>query len=161
MSKAWDILPPIPKPHKSFTKTEKKRSKNCSMFFFICFIIIVGIFIFQITNSPPPDINGINTTLPTANTSADTSSAVQIKILNGSGKAEETNKVSDLLTDADYKIAKKENALNLYDETIVYYQKEKKEIAENIADLLKSYGATTQQFTQSTSYDIVIVISAK
>lgn len=161
MGKAWDILPPTARPHKTHAKSEKKRSKNCSLFFLICFIVVVGFFIFQISDYTPSGINGTETTKPAVIPNNNQSAETSIKILNGSGKAEEASNVSSILTNAGYKVSKTENALNIYDKSIVYYQEPEKDKAEKIASLLKNYNAITQKFTQETSFDIVVVLSAR
>lgn len=84
-----------------------------------------------------------------------------VKILNGTGRFEETDKVKKAMADAGFNIAFTENALNLYDQTIVYYQPASENFAQEIVGLLSTLQAKSQKFSQETKYDIVVVIGTK
>lgn len=169
MARAWDIIPPRPKPTRRTVATRKKSNK-ASVFFGLIIVVLVIIFVVSATENLPTEIDGVATIspqkspvkseeeIPTAEKSAD---KLLIKILNGTGRSEETNEVSEILTAAGFKIAKTENALNLYDQTIVYYEPYQEKHAQAIAQSLAKYEAKTQKFSQEVPYDLIIVIGAR
>lgn len=166
MAKAWDILPP--RKAKKLTKQEKKRQKRSSMYFIFFLVLIAAFFIVffgsgkfpVITPAPSPSIS-TPTPSPSINPSNKNQSQLTIKLLNGTGRVEESQKVQKILTDAGFIITTTENALNLYDSTIVYFQAPFENYANQIANLLSFYKAKSQKFSQETQYDIVVVIGAK
>ncbi|MFA6493337.1 MAG: LytR C-terminal domain-containing protein [Patescibacteria group bacterium] len=159
MGRVWDILPPQKRPQKHTPKRTKK-SKNASLFLLFLISGFVIIFMYATSQNKLPDTNKITTTnTPQSQTS--TEKKVLIKVLNGTGKGEETTKVTQLIEDLGLKVIKTENALNLYDQTIVYFSPGKEEIAQKIADELTAYQAKIQAFTQESPYDVVVVIGGK
>ena len=80
--------------------------------------------------------------------------SMTIKLLNGTGRIEETQKIQKLLTDAGFQVATTENALNLYDSSVIYYQPAFENYANQIANLLGSYSAKTQKLNQENKYDV-------
>lgn len=164
MARAWDILPPRKVRRKLKPKEKKARRVNMAWIFFL--VVIAAFFIaFKGANQAP------TSTPPAAKTPAEratleasptkTESKMTIKLLNGTGRVEETDKVRKVLQDAGFEITITENALNLYDQTIVYYQPSCEQSAQAIATSLSAYQAKTQKFSQETNYDIVIVIGSK
>lgn len=168
MGKVWDIIPPRSRPKK---QSVAKRKKTHQSFLFFVFLIVVFVVIFAYSASLMPSekqFNGANTALPQntnlnqpSPTSTEDDSQLTIKVLNGTGRSEETNKVIEILSQNNLSVTKKENALNLYDQTIVYYGASKAQIATDIATLLSRYEAKSQQFTQESPYDIIIVIGGQ
>lgn len=169
MARIWDILPPKRKPRKLKPAQKKERRANISWFFFLAVLAAFFIVFFGASKIPLSDESGVNKTSPTATASPKptaspsnkTQANVTIKILNGTGRVEESQKVRDLLKNAGFNIAVTENALNLYNQTIVYYQPADQTYANDLALVLKSYNAKTQKFTQDTQYDIVVVIGSQ
>lgn len=169
MGKAWDIIPPRPSPRKSSSVSHKKTSKRSSFFFVLLILILIGAFLYVAGKETLINVDGIATsspqspskTEPVTSPTLKTKSNLLIKILNGSGHSEETDNVQALLKESGFKISKIENALNLYDQTIVYYQADQEQSAKDIAEVLKKYQAKTQKFSQETAYDIIVVIGAR
>jgi len=86
---------------------------------------------------------------------------LMIKILNGTGRSEETAEVVTALKEIGFKVAKTENALSLYDQTTIYFESTQEKYAQEIAQNLTKYKVKTQQFSQESPYDLIIVIGAK
>lgn len=161
--KYWDISPR--RKTKKATKEEKKFRKRSSVYFVFFLIVIAAFFIvflgsgkFPLPRATATPTNAATSAQPSP---ANTAGQLTIKILNGTGMVEETEKVQTILTDNDFTVTKTENALNLYEETIVYYQADYETQANKINSLLTAYGAKLSKFTQSTQYSIVIVIGKK
>ena len=157
MGRIWDIIPPHPRPRKQ-TTTSRKKTKNASLFFGLIIIIFVGLFLYTASIKPPTSIDGVTTASPQNSASPH---QLLIKILNGTGRSEEGKAVADILTENGFKVTKTENALNLYDQTIVYYESNQEKYAQEIAASLTKYQAKTQQFSQENPYDLIIVIGAR
>lgn len=165
MAKFFDIRPP---KKKKLTKQEKKRQKRGGLYFvfFLLFIAIFFIIFYgngkfpMITPAPSPSIS-TPTPSPSINPSDKTQSQLTIKLLNGTGRVEETQKIQKLLTDAGFQVSTTENALNLYDQTVVYFQPAFERYADQLVSILSSYNGKKQKFSQETKYDIVIVIGTK
>lgn len=189
MSRFWDIRAPKPKPRPSPSRTAARRRKvHPSFFLFMVILAIVGIFFlgngnFQLTQ---PSKTIVPTTKPTTksvkispeinskvspednlkSTPEDAPEAknkedLSIKLVNGSGQTEESNVVQQILENEDFRGLKIENALNLYENSIVYYQDSEIKYANEIADLLKTYNPKIQEFTQETNFDLIIVIGPR
>ena len=163
--KFFDIRPP---KKTKLTKKEKKRKKRTGVYF-LFFLIFIGIFfiIFYgngklplVTSTPTPSVS-TPTPSPSINPADKTKAQITIKILNGTGMVEEAQKAQKTLTDAGFTITTTENALNLYDSSIVYYQAPYESYASQITNLLSSYNTKTQKFSQDTKFDIVVVIGKK
>ncbi len=167
MARIWDILPPRKHTRKLKPKEKKERRANVSWFFFLA--VLAAFFIVFLGASKIPLSNeSVNKTSPPASPSTTSASPanktqanVTIKLLNGTGRVEESQKVRDALKTAGFNVTVTENALNLYDQTIIYYQPAYQNYANDLALVLKSYNAKTQNFSQETQYDIVIVIGTK
>ena len=171
MSRAWDILPP--RKTKKFTKQEKKRQKRSSIYFVFFLILIAAFFIvflgadkfsLPVTSPLPSPSESSKFEQPAPSSGGKTQKELSIKLLNGTGRVEESQSVQKTLTDSGFSITTTENALNLYDTSVVYYSPKQpvfEKYAQQIATLLKSYNAKTQKFTQETKYDIVVVIGTK
>lgn len=165
MGRAWDILPPQKKPK---AKTKRKSNNALSLFFFIVICLVI-FFIFAATQNIPTGMDGIATVSPNKTPKIEISTPIKtkskndllIKVLNGSGKGEETSAVSDILTNIDFTVTKTENALNLYDQTIIYYEINQEKYAQEIAQNLSKYNAKIQQFSQDSPYDLIVVIGAR
>jgi hypothetical protein len=160
--KFWDITPR--KRHRpKITPSEKKEKKRSRTWLF--FIILIGAFFIaffgasktapNLEKKPSP---AATTTTPSDETTFKTQKNISIKVLNGTGRVEETSAIKNALQDSGFQVSATENALNLYNETIVYYQAEYKSYAENIRQVLKDYNPQISEFTSETKYDIVIVI---
>ena len=154
MSKVWDILPPRPKIRRT-PHTPKKRRKNNLPFLF--FLIILGaiVFLFYGLERPGAKINSSPQAAPPA---ASSPQNPKIKILNGTGEKEDLTKAQNALKEAGFRIETTENALNLYDQTIIYYEEGYENEAQKIAEILGDYQAKIQKFTKITNYDLLIVI---
>ncbi len=173
MGRAWDILPPY-KPvhnvkHGSKAKSARGRNKNASVFFVLIIVIFVGIFIFATSKNTPVNTSGTNSP-PNRTTSQESTSPatseknpdqLKIKVLNGTGRSEETVQVVAILNEIGFKVTKTENALSLYDQTIVYFESNQEKYAQEIAQSLTKYKAKTQKFSQDSPYDLIIVIGAQ
>lgn len=159
MGRVWDIIPPTRRPKKTAAPAKKRSSQNAALFLgLLLIIILVFIFLNSLQNAPL-SVNGLATSFPPTPTLD--SNEILIKILNGSGHSEETETVAKILEEANFKIAKTESALNLYDQTIIYYQEPRAKQAQEMADILKKYSPKIQKFSQSTAYDLIIVIGAR
>lgn len=172
MSRVWDILPPRKKPTKHERKEAKKRSKGLTLFLSLIFIIIVAFIYFganqNISVKTPPVAGSPQNIVPTPTPTEAISSGplkdktnLTIKLLNGSGQAEELSTTYKLLEDAGFKAQQTENTLNLYDQTIIYYQPSQEKYALQIAEILKKYQAKVQKFSQEAPYDLIVVIGPR
>ena len=169
MAKIWDILPPQKTTRKLKPQEKRERRANISWLFFLAvltafFIVFFGASKIPFSNESSPDKTSspvISSPKLTLRPSNKTQTDITIKLLNGTGRVEETQKVRDLLKNAGFKLTVTENALNLYDQTLIYFQPAYENYANDLATVLKSYNAQTQKFTQDTPYDIVIVIGTK
>ena len=168
MAKIWDILPPPPRPVPK-TKKTSSRKRSLSLWYLVILVVFSFVFVFggsyaklkYFDNTPSSSPSPIQSTTATA---PKTQGNLSIKILNSTGRFEEATKVKDILTNKGFKVAATETAVNTYDQTIVYYtpnSSSAEKYALEIADLLKSYNAKTQKFSQSSSYDIAIIIGGK
>ena len=164
MARVWDILPPRKTRRKLKPKEKKARRVNVAWIFFL--VVIAAFFIaFKGANQTP------SSTSPEAKTPTETATVktsptkspgkMTIKLLNGTGRVEETDKVRKILQSTGFELTITENALNIYDQTIVYFQPLYEQSANEIADSLSAYQAKTQKFSEETNYDIVIVIGSK
>ena len=168
MSKIWDISPPRKKARLTPTIRRERRS-NISWLFFLSliaafFIVFFGVSKFPQSNPNQPQATATlnnSTSLSSTSPEVKTQTNISLKLLNGTGRFEETDRVKKLLSDSGFKVSLTENALNIYDQTIVYYQGQYENYANNLAQVLKTYNPKIQKFTQSTQYDIVIVIGSK
>lgn len=176
MGTAWDIIPPRPRPQKSKPAKGLRKSNKTTMFFVMIIIIMAVVFIYLANQNTPASIDGVATTSPQKPTLWASGSVkptistapmlksqdnLLIKVHNGGGRSEETNEVSQILVNLGYKVTKTENALNLYDQTIVYFEAHQKKYAEEIAGNLSKFQAKIQQFSQNSPYDLIIVIGAR
>lgn len=172
MSKAWDILPPRRKLTKSERKEAKKKSKGLSGFLTILFLIVIGFIYYgankSLTTGTPataPTAKSTPTEKPTPapvnNSQTKDKKDLNIKLLNGSGQSEELTTAYKLLEDTGFKAQKTENTLNLYEQSIIYYQPSEEKHALEIAEVLKKYQIKIQKFSQETSYDLIIVIGPR
>ncbi|KKQ90861.1 MAG: hypothetical protein UT15_C0003G0036 [Berkelbacteria bacterium GW2011_GWA1_39_10] len=167
MARVWDILPPKKRKLTKFERKEEKRRRKIGPWLF--FILMVGaiIFIASASGNFVPPISSTSNPVP-ANSSptvetvptTKTKQNISIKILNGTGRFEETDRIKKIVSDLGYEVKTTESALNLYDQTTVYYQLPSEEFATEITDGLKDFKAKSQKFTQETKYDIVIVIGS-
>ena len=160
MSKIWDIIPPQKHPPKART-TPAKRSKNASLFFGLLIIAMVSFFVYAATKNTPVGTNKQTKTTPTSSANKESSNELLIKVLNGSGRSEETAETIAILENIGFKVTKTESALNLYDQTIVYYEPSQEKNAKEIANSLAKFQAKTQVFSQDSTYDLIIVIGSK
>lgn len=167
MPKIWDILPPPPRPAPK-TKKTVSRKRSLSLWYLVILVVFSFVFVFggswaklkYFDNSPSSPAPSASQSSSTAKTQGNLS----IKILNSTGRFEEATKVKDILTKNGFNVVATETAVNTYDQTIVYYTPNSPSVekyALEIADLLKSYNAKTQKFSQSSSYDIAIIIGGK
>lgn len=120
--------------------------------------IIIGVFISG-GQSQPINLNQTSNPAPIATVASKTSPT--IKLLNGSGKIEEADRIKKLLAQNDITVTKTENALSIYPETIIYYQSADELRAQEIAKILQEYQARNQPFSQPSSYDLIIVIGGR
>lgn len=171
MSKVWDILPPKRKLTKTERKAAKKRSKGLTWFFALIFIIVVAFIYYGASKNLAgtnlqPTSNQAPTAIPTSTPISDTSQIkdkkdLKIKLLNGSGQSEELDTTYKLLENNGFVPQKTENTLNLYEQTIIYYQPSQEKHALEIAEILKKYQAKVQKFSQETEYDLIVVIGPR
>ncbi|MCL5407269.1 MAG: LytR C-terminal domain-containing protein [Patescibacteria group bacterium] len=170
MGRAWDILPPHKPTRNVKHGSTRKKTKNTSVFFVLIIVIFVGIFIYAASKNTPIDTNKTTTTTPSPLPDKKFSSSpkleknpeeLMIKILNGTGRSEETAEVVTALKEIGFKVAKTENALSLYDQTTIYFESTQEKYAQEIAQNLTKYKVKTQQFSQESPYDLIIVIGAK
>lgn len=163
MGKVWDIIPPRPKP-KSHPPKVRRSKKKVGLFLGFILIILVAFLLLEAAKNIQPKIDGVSTTSPVlTNQGLPPNAQPSIKILNGSGESEKGVEIEQILVSAGFEVAKTENALNLYDQTIVYYQEAQEAEAEKIVESLKNLGtyqAKKQKFAQDTTYEIVVVIGS-
>lgn len=165
MAKIWDILPPPPRPIPKSKKATSKR-KSLSALYLLILVIFSFIFVFggswaKIKYFDNPPGASVSPTPAKSNLIEKTQANISIKILNSTGRFEEATKVKDILTKNGFNVASTETAINTYNQTIVYYSPNDSAVekyALEITDLLKGYKATAQKFSQSSSYDIAIII---
>ncbi len=134
----------------------------------IFFLVVIAAFFIAFKGAeelptPSKTATATPTNTPTATSSATTKTQGQmtIKLLNGTGRVEESEKVKNTLKNAGFNVTLTENALNLYDQTVVYFQPVYENYANDIATSLSPYQAKVQKFSQPTQYHIVIVIGSK
>lgn len=174
MGKVWDIIPPPRRPRKYKRLAQKKSSKKAVFFFGLLVIIFLGAFLYEATKNPFSNVDSVSNSIVTSSPqetpaspevaispTAKTKGNLILKLINGSGHSEEKTNVEALLIKNGFKIAKTENALNLYEQTIVYYQAPQEKYAKDIATILERYQAKIQKFSQETTYDIIIVIGGR
>lgn len=167
MGRVWDILPPHQTTRSTKSPSVKRKTKNASVFFVLMIIIFVGIFIFTaVKNTPTTNIISdlqktpdpkLSELVPTQKNT----DQLLIKVLNGTGRSEETASIVSILNEIGFKVAKTENALSLYDQTTIYFEPNQEKYAQEIAQKLTRYKVKTQQFSQDSPYDLIIVIGAK
>ena len=131
MGRFWDIIPPYRPIQTSKHHLKRQKSKNTSVFLGLIIIILVGGFIYSVLQNTPVNVNGVATISPqkSITTQKSISSPTEknpdqllIKILNGTGQSEETSNVTSSLEDLGFSVTKTENALSLYDQTIIYFE---------------------------------------
>lgn len=139
-----------------------KNRKEVRYFFGLVFIILAIVFIYTASQDPAKNTDNLNTfsNQPAASPTKESRGPL-IKIINGTGQSEETDAVFKIITGLGFKVTKTENALNLYDNTIVYYDQNYEKNAQEIAQGLSDYNAKPQKFSQETPYDIIIVIGSQ
>jgi len=165
MAKIWDILPPPPRPIPKSKKATSKR-KSLSALYLLILVIFSFIFVFggswaKIKFFDNSTTASVSPSPAKSSITVKTQANISIKILNSTGRFEEATKVKDILTKNGFNVSSTETAVNTYNQTIIYYipnDATVEKYALQIADLLKSYKATTQKFSQSSSYDIAIII---
>jgi len=162
MGKVWDILPPRPREHRA-PIARRRRKPNMTLFFGIVVIIIIGAIFYSSSQSPSstpnkePTVASDQTSSPNINSQ----NGPTIKLLNGTSGSVATNTLKQLLLDNDITVTKTENALNLYQESIVYYDQSVYSTAQKIAEIFSEYSPKLQLFSQASSYDIIVVIGQK
>lgn len=168
MGRIWDIIPPRPRRGVSKAVQKKRKNQKTSLFLALVMLIFVGFFIYSASRGLSSETGGIQTApaplkSPAAESisTAKTQEDLLIKILNGSGRSEETEQVASILTEAGYKLAKKENALNLYDETIIYYNPPYEKYAREIVSTLAQFQPKIQKFSQDSPYDLILLIGVR
>lgn len=162
--KAWDLS-----ARKKLTKREKKRRKRSNVYFIFFLILITAFFIIFLgankvtapeaktkTQTPIPANSTLESSLKTQN-------KVTIKILNGTGRFEEAQNLQKVISDSGFTITTTENALNMYDQTIIYFQSPYENYANQILTIIRPFypNAKIQKFTSETKYDLVVVIGQK
>lgn len=164
MSRIWDIIPPPRRPAPPKVRPSQKNRKSSSLFLFFLFVVIVISVVFYAGGSSKNfQVNGLATQNPSGLASApadNQTEQVAIKLINGSGQIEPGERAKKLLTEEGFAIAKAENALNLYDQTIIYYDINAEKTAREISGLLKDFQVNLQKLTQKSNYDIIIVIGS-
>ena len=162
MSKVWDILPPPKrKGERKESKSVKKKRFKVTFFFFMLIALAVVYLAYGVKNYSGAPANPAASPQPSAASAPSTNPTGTLKILNGTGRFEETDNIKKLLSASNINVDITENALNLYTETVVYYQPTEEAKANQIVGLLSSYNAKAQKFSQETKYGIVIVIGTK
>jgi len=168
LAKIWDILPPPPRPAPKSKKTTA-RKRTLSLWYLVILVVFSFVFVFGGSWAKLKYFDNISSTSPTPSPSQNSQASktqenLSIKILNSTGRFEEATKVKDILINKGFNVSATETAVNTYDQTIVYYTSNNsstEKYALEIADLLKSYNAKTQKFSQGSSYDIAIIIGGK
>ena len=157
MAKAWDILAPRPKIKHTVHQQKRRQNKNLPFLFFLIILGAIVIFFFGL-EKPSPQLNSSSSVI---NTASPSTSGPKIKILNGTGDNEILTTIKKTLEDADFEITATENALNIYEDSIVYYNEGFKDEAQKIADVLSEYEVQIQKFSKKTNYDLLVVIGQK
>ena len=166
MAKIWDILPPPPRPAPKNKKTTS-RKRVLSLWYLVILVVFSFVFIFGGSWAKLKYFDNVPSPTPLSSPSSavvKTQGNLSIKILNSTGRFEEATKVKEILTKNGFNVSATETAVNTYDQTIIYYNPTSttaEKYALQIADLLKSYNAKTQKFSQSSNYDIAIIIGGK
>ncbi len=152
MAKAWDILAPRPKVKRAVQK--RRQNKNLPFLFFLIILGAIVIFFFGL-EKPAPKLNNSSQII---NTASPSNFSPKIKILNGSGDNQTLSTVKSTLEKANFEITAVENALNVYEDSIVYYNEGYQDKAQEIADILSDYKMQVQKFSKKTNYDLLVVI---
>lgn len=162
MSKAWDIVG-IKRERKKPTTATKKRSQNtCIFWLFIILVFLASAFFFGKLSEGNFTITPVKTAAPSSlNQTSPQNNGLLIEVLNGSGRFEETDKVTAAVKAAGFGITKTETSINSYDKTIIYYKSGLLPQANQIAAQLSVYKPTVQVFSQPSSYDIAIIIGSR
>jgi len=156
LPKAWDIIGIKKKSTPSAPK--KKKKQNCLFLLLIILAFLASViffdkvganFLFE-SSTPAPS--------PSKNTSQNNPT---LEIINGSGRFEETDKVSQIITSAGFQVSKTETSVNLTDKTIVYYESDYQNTASRLAAVLSSYHATIQAFSSPSSYNLAVIIGSQ
>jgi len=160
MSKAWDIIGRKRETKKPTAAVKKRTQYNCVFWLFVVLVFLGSMFFFGKLSESNFTIAPVKTTTPQSSPDL-TNSVLLINIVNGSGRFEETDKVTKAVKTAGFEVTKTETSINSYDTTIVYYKSGLSPQANQIAAQLSVYKPKVQQFSQSSSYDIAVIIGSK
>jgi len=178
--KAFDILPPYPKPktyhHHDKVKKERRKSKRAFLYFLfgIFFIIILfGLVKFQ-NNSNPVSSN--QTPTPMQNQSSQfelfndeggsnltNEDVITIRLSDGTVSPGSFQQAKDILLKAGFQIEKTEKAANTYDQTIIYYKNNQIAQANKVNDVLKKLFTTQLQESTNleSTFDCLVIVGKK
>lgn len=162
MAKAWDLIPIRREVKKPATHSKKRSKRNCLFFVSVLAVFLISVVFFANANVagftlPKP----VKSAAPTAKPAETKNAVPTLKIINGSGRFEETDRVSSLVKTAGVSVLATETAPNLYNQTTVYYKPAYKSEAEIIVATLGNINAKSQAFTRDSSYDLAVIIGAR
>lgn len=170
--KAFDILPPIIPTKKS--AAPKRKTKSSGIFLFLLLLILAVIFVGQnitsksnssskpsVQTQKPADFELFGNTDNKADSAP--SEQIKVRVLNASGKAIDEEKIKKLFAADDIKIEQIGQATNRYEQTMVYYKKDKQDQGQKIADILKTQYAPQLQESVNLAdlYDVLVIIGQK
>jgi len=174
MAKFFDLIPPQPKPKELLVI--KKRKKGGWLFLII--ILIFGVFgfykmpfleTFKSTKSdntpdaPSASTDNFELFNETNNSNLTEETPILVRILNASGKDEPLSKVQKLLLAGNVNIEQSGAGTNTYDQTIIYYKKDKLAQGQKIADILKNDFSVKLQESESLgeTYNVLVIMGNK
>ena len=159
--RAFDILPPKHPRTKAERKEAKRSKKKVNILFMLFLFAIIAFFIAFLGSDKylgtPATFISVSSN-PVISSTLSPSPTFTLKILNGSGRFEVADTVARKVNAAGYKVTMSENALNLYDKSVIYYTADEEKKAIEIQNILKEYQPSIQKFTAESRYNIVIVI---
>lgn len=138
--------------------------------------MIVVVFALQLSNAGvTSDHQAVRTQTPTPNQSnfelfddsgqsnLTQDTVLTIRILNASSEAEPAEKAKKLLTDAGQKIEQIGQSENLYEQTIIYYKKDRVNDGDRVKNALKTGFQTKVQESENlgSTYDVLVIVGRK
>lgn len=137
------------------------------------FVAVVLFFIFGLnyypekfslpsTSTATPSLNAVDFDLfgNDLTTDRQLNEKIKIRIINASGKVDETNRMKNILIQAGFQVEQTTVTDTTYNQTTIYYRNEDKTRAEQVEDALAtSYNTKIEEsINLGASYNILVII---
>lgn len=177
--KHMDIMPPyVPEKRQYHRESPKKKEKrkSRSLFIGVVFILFLSLILYILiraekqseskTNTPSSSTDSSQFELFNATGDSNFTQNLQdikVKILNGSSATTNAAKVNNLLEKNGYDVRGLTVAANDYTQSIIYYKKNDKSLAEKLSQSIKSVVSPILQESENldVGYDILIIVGLK